>query len=230
MDLAQERKYSVAIVDDHEIIREGISELIDKERFNVVGSFSNGQEIKDYLGGGHFVDVILMDITMPEENGINVAKEIIAKHDGIKIVMLTMSESLDDIKNSAKAGVKGFLTKTASADKISHAISMVMQGDVVFPSKIYDVNNIDIFTNTRSKNKDILSRREVEILKYIARGFSNKEIAYELGLAEGTVKVHVKKILTKLSLQNRTQGAIYAINKGWGPTDEEIKHIISKDS
>jgi two-component system nitrate/nitrite response regulator NarL len=221
------KKFTVAIVDDHEIIREGISELIDKTKFNVVGSFSSGQEIKDFMNAGHHVDVILMDITMPEENGINVAKEIIARHKNVKVVMLTMSESLEDIKNSAKVGVKGFLTKTASADKISHAISMVMQGDVVFPSKIYDVDNIDIFTNSRGKGKDVLSRREVEILKYIAKGHSNKEIAYELNLAEGTVKVHVKKILTKLGLQNRTQGAIYAINKGWGPTEEEIKHIMS---
>ncbi|PPR09245.1 MAG: Transcriptional regulatory protein DegU [Proteobacteria bacterium] len=221
------KKFTVAIVDDHEIIREGISELIDKTKFNVVGSFSSGQEIKDFMNAGHHVDVILMDITMPEENGINVAKEIIARHKNVKVVMLTMSESLEDIKNSAKVGVKGFLTKTASADKISHAISMVMQGDVVFPSKIYDVDNIDIFTNSRGKGKDVLSRREVEILKYIAKGHSNKEIAYELNLAEGTVKVHVKKILTKLGLQNRTQGAIYAINKGWGPTAEEINQIIS---
>ncbi len=221
------KKFTVAIVDDHEIIREGISELIDKTKFNVVGSFSSGQEIKDFMNAGHHVDVILMDITMPEENGINVAKEIIARHKNVKVVMLTMSESLEDIKNSAKVGVKGFLTKTASADKISHAISMVMQGDVVFPSKIYDVDNIDIFTNSRGKGKDVLSRREVEILKYIAKGHSNKEIAYELNLAEGTVKVHVKKILTKLGLQNRTQGAIYAINKGWGPTTEEINKIIS---
>lgn len=221
------KRFSVAIVDDHEIIREGISELIDKDSFKVVGAFASGQEIKDFMNAGHHVDVILMDITMPEENGINVAKEIINRHKDVKVVMLTMSESLDDIKNSAKAGVKGFLTKTASADKISHAITMVMQGDVVFPSKIYDVDNMDIFTNTKSKGKDVLSRREVEILKYIAKGFSNKEIAYELSLAEGTVKVHVKKILTKLGLQNRTQGAIYAINKGWGPSEEEIKHIMS---
>jgi DNA-binding NarL/FixJ family response regulator len=220
-------KVAVAIVDDHEIIREGISELIDKTQFNVVGAFSSGQEIKDFMNSGNHVDVILMDITMPEENGINVAKEVIARHSNVKVIMLTMSESLDDIKNSAKAGVKGFITKTASADKISHAIEMVMQGDVVFPSKIYDVDNMDIFTNSKSKGKEVLSRREIEILKYIAKGFSNKEIAYELSLAEGTVKVHVKKILTKLGLQNRTQGAIYAINKGWGPSEEEIKHIMS---
>jgi len=224
---ATNKKFAIAIVDDHEIIREGISELIDKDKFTVVGSFASGIEIKDYMNAGHHVDAILMDITMPEENGINVAKEIINRHKNVKVIMLTMSESLDDIKNSAKAGVKGFLTKTASADKISHAITMVMQGDVVFPSKIYDVDNIDIFTNSRGKSKDVLSRREIEILKYIAKGHSNKEIAYELNLAEGTVKVHVKKILTKLGLQNRTQGAIYAINKGWGPTTEEINQIMS---
>jgi DNA-binding NarL/FixJ family response regulator len=228
VELVNEKKYRVAIVDDHEIIREGISKLIDKNRFNVVGAFASGAEIKDYLSSGYCVDIILMDITMPEENGINIARDIIAKDKNVKVVMLTMSESLDDIKNAAKAGVKGFLTKTSSVDKIAKSLEMILQGDVVFPSKIYDANNMDIFTNTRSKDKELISRREIEILKYIAKGCSNKEIAYDLGLAEGTVKVHVKKILTKLDLQNRTQGAIYAINKGWGPSEEEIKVIMSQ--
>ena len=220
------KKHNIVIVDDHEIIRQGLSRLIDNSLFNVKETFENGDEIRKYMASGNTVDVILMDITLPEENGITIAKELINKYPGLKVVMLTMSESLEDIKNSAKAGAKGFITKTSSADKISKAITMVLQGDVVFPSKIYDFDNMDIFSQGKQKTKEILSRREIEILRYIAKGFANKEIAYDLSLAEGTVKVHVKKILTKLCLQNRTQGAIYAINKGWGPSPEEIEHIL----
>ncbi|MCP4355309.1 MAG: response regulator transcription factor [Proteobacteria bacterium] len=222
------RKTKVVIVDDHEIIREAIAKLIDKEQYDVVACFKTGKDSVEFLEAGNEVDVILMDIVLEEENGINVAREIINKFKGIKIIILTISDSLEDIKQAARVGVKGFLTKSASTDRISHAISMVMSGDVVFPASIYNVENVDIFSRGKQPGGNGLSKREVEILRYLAKGLSNKEIAYDLHLAEGTVKVHVKKILTKLGLQNRTQGAIYAINNGWGPSKEEISKIMSR--
>jgi len=222
-----EKKTKVAIVDDHEIIREAVARLISKDQYDVAASLESGRDVIKFLEAGNEVDVVLMDIVLKDENGINVAREIINRFKQTKVIILTMSEAIEDVRQAARVGVKGFLTKSASTDRISHAISMVMQGDVVFPSSIYDVENVDMFSRGRNATTGGLSKREVEILRYIAKGLSNKSIAYDLHLAEGTVKVHVKKILTKLNLQNRTQGAIYAIDKGWGPSKEEIAKITS---
>ncbi|MAI08943.1 MAG: DNA-binding response regulator [Magnetococcales bacterium] len=202
-------QHSVLIVDDHALIREGVTSLLDSEQFTVIGEAGDGDvAIEKY--NELKPDVVLMDLKMPNMSGLDAAKEILAQDPDAKIVMLSVELTEADLMRAVDLSVKGYLLKTSNSEALNHALNLVLSGESVFPSEalIRGMNN-------RHQAQEVgLTPREEEILRYIARGESNKGIARSLDVTEGTIKVHIKAILKKLDMNNRTQAAIYAYERG----------------
>tara|TARA_R110000868_G_scaffold218576_2_gene469374 strand:- start:297182 stop:297784 length:603 start_codon:yes stop_codon:yes gene_type:complete len=197
------------VVDDHALIREGISSLLDKDQFIVIGEACDGEEAVTRYNELSPA-LVLMDMKMPKMSGLEASKEILKSHPDAKIVILSVDLTEADLMQAVDLSIKGYLLKTSNSEALNHALSLVMSGESVFPSEalISGMNN-------RHKTQEMgLTPREEEILRHIARGESNKGIARNLDVTEGTIKVHIKAILKKLDMNNRTQAAIYAYERG----------------
>lgn len=200
---------SILVADDHALVREGIRSLLDPEQFKVIGEAEDGVDaISKYEELNP--DIVLMDMNMPRKNGLEAARDIMRDHEDAKVVMLTVELSEVDLMRSVDMSVKGYLLKTSGSDSLNHALSLVADGESVFPSEAL-ISGMNRRVQTAEMG---LTPREEEILRHIAKGQSNKTIARDLDVTEGTVKVHIKAILKKLNMSNRTQAAIYAYEKG----------------
>ena len=197
----------ILLVDDHLVIRLGLAGLIEKEAdLRVVAEASTGVEAVKQCDV-HRPDVVLMDIRMPELNGIEATALIVRQHPAIKVLMLTTYEGDEDVFQALKAGAKGYFLKTVAGAELVHAIRAVQTGQYCLPP--------DIAAKLAQRySLPTLTPREREILERIAGGRSNKEIAALLNLAENTVKNHVHLILEKLGVQDRTQAVTKAIERG----------------
>jgi DNA-binding NarL/FixJ family response regulator len=199
----------ILVADDHALMREGIRTLLDQDKFQVIAEAEDGMEAVQKYQSSH-PDIVLMDLNMPRKNGLEAARDILREDKNAKVVMLTVELSEVDLMQAVDYSVKGYLLKTSSADSLNQALSLVADGESVFPSEALIKG-----MNRRAQGVEMgLTPREEEILRYIAKGMSNKGIARELDVTEGTIKVHIKAILKKLGIQNRTQAAIYAYEKG----------------
>lgn len=199
----------VMLVDDHALMREGVRSLLDAAQFDVVSEAQNGMEAVDRYFESR-PDIVLMDMNMPGKNGLEASNEILIQDPAAKIVILTVELNENDLMRAVDMSIKGYLLKTAGSDSLNQALKLVAAGESVFPS-----DALIRGMNRRSQTADLgITPREQEILRHLARGQSNKEIARELDVTEGTVKVHIKAILKKLDMSNRTQAAIYAHEKG----------------
>lgn len=197
----------ILLADDHLMIRLGLASLIDKEAdLEVVAEASSGAEAIQQCEL-HRPDVVLMDIRMPDMNGIEATALIFKQRPEIKVVMLTTYEGDEDVFQALKAGAKGYLPKTVTGAELLRAIRAVHGGQYSLPP--------DIAAKLAQRySLPALTPREREILERIAGGRSNKEIAALLDLAENTVKNHVHVILEKLGVQDRTQAVTKAIERG----------------
>lgn len=209
----------VAIVDDHEMVRAGFGALLGaQEDITVVGSAADGIDVVALVRHTH-PDVILMDIRMPRRNGLDAARDVFAMP-GIapRIVMLTTFDSDEYIFAAVRAGASGFLLKDAPADDLIRAVRVAASGDALL-SPAVTRRLIEDYAASRPPQRDAvaldpLTERELEVMKVIAAGRSNAEIAAELFLSEQTVKTHVSRILSKLGLRDRTQIVIVAYESG----------------
>jgi len=205
-------KISVLIVDDHEIVRQGLRtylELLDE--IDVVGESQNGleavAEVRQYQP-----DVVLMDLVMPEMDGIEATRQIGAISPTTKVIVLTSFTEDDKVFPAIKAGAVGYLLKDVSPSELAQAIEAVHRGETQLHPDIQR-KLISQFTSPKVEpmaNPDVLTPRELEVLQLIAQGKSNRDIAQALIISEKTVKTHVSNILSKLHLDGRTQAAIYA--------------------
>lgn len=206
------QEIKILIVDDHPVVRQGMTFMINsKPGMTVVGEAKDGLEgIK--LAKTLKPDVILMDLVMAECDGITAIKQIIAENRKTHILVLTSFSDDDKVFAAIKAGAIGFLLKDSSPGELIQAILDVYEGKPSFPPSI-SLKLIDRIQNEESHSGPNLNltTRELNILSMIAEGLSNKAIAAELCLSEGTVRAHVSSILNKLGLENRTQVVIYAI-------------------
>ena len=217
----------VLLVDDHAIVRDGIRSLLTTEPdIQVVGEAANGRDgilVAEQLQP----DVILMDLVMPEMGGIEATRRITAGQPRARILVLTSFDAEEKVFPAIKAGAMGYLLKDSDSTDLVRAIHQVHQGESSLDPKIARKVLREMWAEPRPEPDaaqdaavELLTEREVEVLKLVAQGLSNEEIAQRLVIAERTVRTHVSNILGKLHLANRTQATLYALREGLASLDE----------
>ena len=211
----------VLIVDDHAIVRKGIHALLaTEEDIQVVGEAQDGQEALEQIKALR-PDVILLDLLMPRMDGIEVTRRVVAEDPQARILILTSFAADDKVFPAIKAGALGYLLKDSEPQELVRAIRQVYRGESsLSPAIAHKVLQEISRPPTRPLAPEPLTEREVEVLRVIAQGKSNQEIAEELVISEATVRTHVSNILSKLHLASRTQAALYALREGLASLDD----------
>ena len=203
-----EMKYSVLVVDDHPLMRKGIVQLLAlEENMEVTGEASNGTDAVA-LAKESEPDLILLDLNMKGLSGLDTLKALRAEEITSRVVILTVSDARQDVVALLKAGADGYLLKDTEPDLLLAQLADVMTGKQILsePLRTY-LENIYELDHLQQKLES-LTRREMQILREIAKGLSNKQVASVLHISEGTVKVHVKSLLKKLEAQSRVEAAV----------------------
>jgi NarL family two-component system response regulator LiaR len=205
----------VLIADDHSIVRKGIGALLATEpSVQVVGEACNGLEAIDKFKTLQ-PDVVLMDMVMPEMDGLEAIRHLIEYQPEIRILVLTSFASIEMILPAIKAGALGYLLKDSSPEELVNAIHQVHCGNsTLHPAVARKLLNEISQPSDQQGSTEPLTERETTVLKLVAQGYSNRDIANELTISEATVRTHVSHILAKLELSSRTQAALYALRKG----------------
>jgi DNA-binding NarL/FixJ family response regulator len=210
------------LADDHAMVRKGLQMFLSTQSdLCIVGEASNGQEAIDRTNELS-PDMILMDLHMPILDGIEVTKQLKQSHPNVKVIVLTSFSDEDHVLPAIRAGAKGYLLKDIEPDELVRAIRRVWQGQVeLHPDAAVRLMNLLSTQDADHNNEDTaasrlaeLTKREMEVLRLIAAGKSNKEIGDRLTITEKTVKTHVSHVLDKLGLADRTQAAIFAVKHG----------------
>jgi len=221
-------KLRVLLVDDQPLFRRALATLIGAQfDMTVVGEGENGRDALEKVRALK-PDLVLMDVNMPDSTGVDGVAAIRAAGFATPIIMLTVSEDDDDLFESIKAGANGYLLKNVRPEQLFEDMRGVMRGEApiapAVASKLLDALRTGGIPArgqaTLAPQDTILTRRESEILQLVANGLSNKEIANELTITEGTVKNHVHNALEKLHLTNRVQAAAYAVRQGFSNQDQ----------
>ena len=211
----------VIVVDDHSLFRRGLQMVLSTEDdIDVVGEASDGAEalrrVEELLP-----DVVLMDVWMPRRSGIDACAEIKAAAPSTRIIMLTSSEEEEDLFGAVRAGANGYLLKDVPAEEVADAIRAVVTGQSLITPKMAGLL-LGEFNAMRRRDEERnlglpgaprLSPRELDVLRLLARGMANREIAGSLGISENTVKNHVRNILQKLQLHSRMEAVVYAVRE-----------------
>lgn len=214
--------YRIVLADDHVIFRRGISGLIaQKPDLKIVGEANDGLELLNLLQRGLKTDMVILDISMPKLRGIEAAYEIKSIMPGVKILILTMSKTKEYLYHSISAGAQGYLLKEDSEEELFSAIDTIRRGEI-FVSKLLtkeltqDLSNI--YYGDGHLPTDPLTPREREVLKLVAEGKSNKEIADLLFISTRTVENHRANMMNKLNIKKTADLIRYALNKGLIPS------------
>lgn len=208
----------ILIGDDHLLFREGLRRLLEQMHtgatFVEAGTFG---EVLDRCRSGDRFDVILMDLHMPGWEGFSGLDEILAVQPGVPVVIVSASESLNDIRGALDQGATGYIPKSSSVKVMMGALNLILQGGIYVPPGALAFGSGDSGQRRRPGDAQAdrsssfgLTQRQREVLDCLRAGKSNKQIAYELGLSEGTVKIHVTAIFKSLGVRNRTQAVIAA--------------------
>ncbi|MBS3765379.1 response regulator transcription factor [Candidatus Bipolaricaulota bacterium] len=206
-------KIELVIVDDHRVVRSGVKALIDTEpHLEVIGEAADGREAVTKVKSQN-PDVVLMDLVMPEMDGVEATSKITKVDPAPKILILTSFSEEERIIQAIKAGATGYLIKDASPDELVQAIKDVYHGESTLDPKVAGTVLRSVQNEPQDSSED-LTDREVEVLELLAEGLPNEDIAEKLYISERTVRSHVSNILAKLDLTNRTQAALYAVKKG----------------
>jgi len=202
----------VMLVDDHALIREGIKQLLEFDgSIDVIEQASDGAECLEKLQHVQ-PDILLLDINMPNVNGIEVLEEIKKKNIPVKVLMLTVHSEAEYLVQAVDIGANGYILKDSGSEELKKAIQSVMDGDsYIQPSLIPSLNSRLVNRDIDKEKIAALTKREMEILTQIAGGMFNKEIAMNLNISERTVKNHISNIFKKIDVSDRTQAAVFAI-------------------
>lgn len=205
-------KISVMIADDHSMIREGLKQLLEFDgSIEVVGEASNGVECLEKLKECN-PEVLLLDINMPEKNGIEVLKQMKEEKNGIKVLILTVHNEMDYLMKAVDIGVDGYILKDSESSELKRAIKAVRDGENYIQPSLIPALNSQLLSRDTDKDKiSFLTNRELEVLVQVANGMFNKEIATNLNISERTVKNHISNIFKKIDVSDRTQAAVFAI-------------------
>lgn len=207
----------IMIADDHAMMREGIRHLLEFDgSVSVIAEAKDGTECLSILSSLDILpDVLLLDINMPNQNGIEVLQEIRNKKMKLKVLILTVHNEVEYLLKAIDIGADGYLLKDSGFDDLQKAITAVMEGnEYIQPSLIPALNARLIKRDTDKEKIESLTKRELEVLILVANGMFNKEIALHLNISERTVKNHLSNIFKKIDVADRTQAAVFVIRNG----------------
>ena len=220
-------KFTVIIVDDHPLFREGVRSIIDAEEdMDVLAEGITGDQALQ-LVRELSPRVALIDVNLPNMNGMQVTRQIVSERLDTSVVLLTAYDDVEQVLHAFSAGAAAYCSKDVEAGKLVDIVRHVARGFYVVGDQVYDSEGLEEWLSRGVETVrrphlegDVeaftpLSPREMEILQYVTRGMSNKEIASRLGISHQTVKNHMTAILHKLDVEDRTQAAVYALRHGW---------------
>lgn len=217
----------IVIVDDHQLFREGVKRILDfEDSFDVVAEGDDGQDVIR-LYNEYQPDVVLMDINMPQKNGVEATSELLEKYPDAKVIILSIHDDESYVSHALKSGALGYMLKEMDADEIVEAIKIVAAGGSYLHPKVTknlvaeyrrlsERENKGSFHQTEIRRPfHLLTKRECEVLQLLTDGQSNRAIGETLYISEKTVKNHVSSILQKMNVNDRTQAVVTAIKNGW---------------
>lgn len=206
---------NILLADDHRMVREGIRCLLENvPEFNVVGEAADGYECISLVNKTK-PNIVLLDIDMPDMNGIEALRVIKEQKMICKVIMLTRHNEIDYLMKALEIGCDGYILKESSFDTLKKAIFKVYSGNKYIEPNMMPLLNANMQEKSNVKKKiSELTRREIDVLKMIASGSFNKEIASTLNISERTVKNHISNIFKKIQVSDRTQAAVFAIKNG----------------
>jgi len=207
------KKHTILLVDDHPMLRKGVAQLIELEdNLHVIAEANNGDEAIR-LAVQHAPDIILLDLNMKGLSGIETLSSLKRADVSAKIIIFSVSDNESDVLQALKYGAAGYLLKDEEPESIIENINRAVEGDIVLSAPLTQIIARSMLPNASSVNPlQQLTPREIDILKCLAKGKSNKMIGVELSITEATVKVHVKNMLKKLKLKTRVEAAIWAVS------------------
>jgi DNA-binding NarL/FixJ family response regulator len=213
--MTAENPIRVLIADDHTVVRDGLAAVLSRRPdITVVGEASNGVEAVEKAAQLH-PDVILMDLRMPEMDGAEAMRRIRERDPEVRFLVLTTFDNDEYIFEAIQAGAKGYLLKDASREDLFRAVAAVYRGEsLIQPAVASRVLDRFVELSQRTVPGETLSEREIEVLRLMARGAANKEIAAALFISESTVKTHIANIFQKLDVNDRTEAVTTALQKG----------------
>lgn len=207
---------TIMLVDDHPLLRQGLKQLLQlNSQIQVVTETNNGYQALE-LALNNEPDVILLDINMPDINGLQTLKLLRENNVTSRIIIFTVSNYEEDLVKAIQAGADGYLLKDMEAEDLLHAIEQICLGELVVSPKLTNLLAKQLRSKLSPVQREIdnLTARELDILKLLAQSLPNKMIARKLDIAETTVKVHVKHLLKKLQLRSRVEAAVWAYQQG----------------
>lgn len=222
------QKIKIALIDDHKLFREGVKRILSFESsFEVVAEAGDGNEVND-LVANYNPDIILMDINMPEINGIEATKELMKSYPNIKVIILSIHDDESYVTHALQTGAQGYLLKEIDTESLLEAIKVVYEGGSYLHPKVTH-NLVQEYRKLVEDKKSqsginqieyrkplhLLTRRECQVLQLLSEGQSNRKVAETLVISEKTVKNHVSNILQKMEVNDRTQAVVKAIKNGW---------------
>ena len=206
----------VLLADDHRMLREGLSRSLSQQGFEIVGEAENGEEAVA-MAAALRPDVVLMDVSMPEMDGVEATRLIRSTETPTQVIMLTMHADKEVLADAIRAGASGYLVKDCSTDEVADAVRMAVNGDTALSPQLAatmldEVRQLDA-PNTADDDR-IITKREEEVLQLIADGCSTPEVASQLYISQKTVKNHLASIYQKLDARDRTQAVLQAVRMG----------------
>ena len=224
----------VFLIDSNKLFREGMKRLFDTTPFQVAGEAGTPRDalslIDSSVGAGNAPELVLVDFTNAGEDEVEALRSLRAVHSDLRIVILTNDLDTRRLSSALNAGADGYLLKDIACEALMRSLKLVMMGEKVFPTHLAQLlmsgRTEDLGNEVPSRRKG-LSQREVQILRCLLSGNSNKMIANHLHITEATVKVHLKSLLRKINASNRTQAAIWALNNGIGDQAAEPQPAIT---
>lgn len=206
-------KIEIIIADDHMMIREGLKQLLELDgTMKVIAEANDGEECLNLLNKKIHPDILLLDINMPKKNGIEVLEYIKQNKIPVKVLILTVHNEVEYLLKTVDIGIDGYLLKDSSYDELKEAIDVVISGNTYIQPSLLPALNESMEDYALDKEKiECLTKRELDVLRLISEGCSNKKISDELTISERTVKNHISHIFRKIDVEDRTQAAVFAI-------------------
>ena len=206
-------KIEIIIADDHMMIREGLKQLLELDgTMKVIAEANDGEECLNLLNKKIHPDILLLDINMPKKNGIEVLEYIKQNKIPVKVLILTVHNEVEYLLKAVDIGIDGYLLKDSSYDELKEAIDVIISGNTYIQPSLLPALNESMEDYALDKEKiEWLTKRELDVLRLISKGCSNKKISDELTISERTVKTHISHIFRKIDVEDRTQAAVFAI-------------------